>query len=257
MPSRRISPPPSRRSPTARRASRSSGCSCARRSRAAENDLEKGPAVAPLAAIEQLAAGKLGLERIELGVRVRARRQEELRQRLLADLGALADAKAGARAGELTVAWDLLSLAGRLDAGNERLELLRRAEPIFRRAPEIPEASLQFDQQVIGALANAGRADELFAAQEELARDWPFDASAQNAFAQALANRGELDRALAWIDGAGRRADRGRRTSSTASSRRASRWSGTATGSRSWSRPSRRACASRGRSRTPGCSTST
>src|SRR6185436_4814202 len=39
-----------------------------------------------------------------------------------------------------------------------------------------------------------------FAAQEKLARDWPFEYSAQASFAQVLANRGEVDRALAWLD---------------------------------------------------------
>ncbi len=161
----------------------------------ARGETEK--AAAPLDAIRRLAAGRLGLERIELGVLARSRHHEELRLRLLADAAQLAGAT---RECELAVGFDFLGLAAALDAGNERLELLRRLEPVVRRQKEIEQAGFDFDQQVITALAQANRADELFAAQEKLARDWPEVVTAHTSFASVLAGRGEIDRALAWLD---------------------------------------------------------
>jgi predicted Zn-dependent protease len=160
---------------------------------------EPEPAQAPLAAIRKLVEGKPGLERIELAVLMRSRRHEELRQRLLADAAALA---ATPRDAEFSIVQDLLGLSSALDAGAERLELLRALDPVARRQAEIPEAPYVLDEQRIAALAAASRAEELFAAQEELAHDWPEQANAHVAFAHALAARGEFDRALGALDAA-------------------------------------------------------
>ena len=162
---------------------------------------EAGMAEAPLAALRTLASDRPGLERIELAVLARSRRQEELRRRLLASAARL---EASPHECEVTRLFDLLGLASRLDQGHERLELLGALEPVVRRQTETWEAGFNFDQQVAGALAAANRAEELFAAQERLARDWPDQASAHTGFASVLAARGDVDDALARLDAAER-----------------------------------------------------
>jgi predicted Zn-dependent protease len=150
-----------------------------------------------LAAVEALAAGKPGARWLRTVYLQASRRGEELRKRLVAEADQLAKAAPGG---------DRLALAqfvyhqgyGAL-AGNEVLDLLDRTRPVFADLPKANPARRDWHQYRVYALSHAGRQDELLALQKQLADDYPRDHGFQREYVQLLANRGDVEGALARV----------------------------------------------------------
>lgn len=149
------------------------------------------------AALEKRMAGRYGLTPISLSVLSIGRRHEELRVALLAQAKLLVEK---ARDPELTIAEELLAYAAPLGLGQETLELLRALEPVWRRHAERRDHLLQFEQQVINHTAAMQRPEETAALQQKAAKDWPDVVWVQTAWADAQAQLGEIDAAVAWLD---------------------------------------------------------
>jgi Vault protein inter-alpha-trypsin domain/von Willebrand factor type A domain len=150
-----------------------------------------------LAAFEEQAGGKVGLLWIRATYLQVARRREELRLHLLS----LADLLAGApRAAELDMAAQIADCAASTSSGRELRDLLVRLKPVLDRYPEDREAHAAWDQRVAQALQSMERPDELFAHRQAMALAYPEDVYVQTAYANELAQRGEVDAALAWLE---------------------------------------------------------
>jgi Tfp pilus assembly protein PilF len=162
----------------------------ARRGEADEAKRLYGEFAAPL-------AGRFGLVRIEMQLELITRRHEELRQALLAQAGLLVK---NPNDRELSLAEDLLNLTAPLNSGEEVLAVLRALEPVYRRRADRRDHLLNFEQRVIGHTAAMQRPDEAAALQEKAAKDWPDVVGVQTTWADVLAGRGELEKALAYLD---------------------------------------------------------
>ncbi len=149
-----------------------------------------------LAAIEALAAKKIGLVPIRAAYLQASRENEQLSAHLSA---AAADLARSPREAELDLCAQLLSWGSGLNQGNERLFFLRAIEPIFDRHAEVPEAKLAWDQWLVGALQSKNRPAEAFQQWVAMAEAYPYVANVQASFARELAQRGEIDAALAGL----------------------------------------------------------
>src|SRR5262249_53103165 len=72
--------------------------------------------------------------------------------------------------------------------------------PVVRRRGDGRDRLLDFEQRVIGHTAAMQRPDETAALQEKAARDWPDVVGVQTTWADVLAGRGEIEKALAYVD---------------------------------------------------------
>ena len=150
-----------------------------------------------LAAIEELCAGRLGLEAIRAASLQHSRRNEELRQHLLALAGRLVESPQQA---ELDLLEQVLGYGSQLNQGNELRALLVALEPLVERHPGVWGARLGWDRRMLQALQQMQRPDELFAHWQALARAWPEQADLQAGYAIELARRGGVDEALARLE---------------------------------------------------------
>ena len=149
-----------------------------------------------LDAFTGLAGERLGLLPIHLTYLQQSRRNEELRV-LLGVTGR--DLAARPRDAEYGLATHLLNFTGSLNQGNELLEFLRALEPVFARQEHILDARLVWDQRALQALSNTGRPSESFALLERMVADYPYQTGVLTQYANALAQRGEVDAALAFL----------------------------------------------------------
>ncbi|MEK7467020.1 MAG: VIT domain-containing protein [Planctomycetota bacterium] len=140
--------------------------------------------------------GKAGLTPIRLALLQQSRQNEELKALLQEAIAALA---ATPRDADFSAAWHVINYANSLNAGNETMALLETLKPVCERQKEIFEPLLPWDRQWLYALQNMGQAEQFFAAQRTLAEKYPFQVDLQNAVANTLSGRGEVDAALAFL----------------------------------------------------------
>jgi Flp pilus assembly protein TadD len=145
-------------------------------------------------AIEEMMSSKWGLNRIRLEVFRLLRKLDEQRKLLMSLAEELASEPRNA---EFSIANDLISLAWNLNRGNERKLLLDKLKPVFERAGE--GRMLYWENQMISALQNMGRYDEVFKWRKALAKKYPDNYSQQVQYANALASRGDIDLAISHL----------------------------------------------------------
>ena len=130
------------------------------------------------------------------------RRNEELRQRLLAKGRELAAAAAAGKAtnNEYFLTVHLLGQANQVLQGNELLALLDSVKPIYDKLPAHLLGDKLWKTQRLSYLQQVGQQDAAFALVKELAEKYREDQSLQSQYVHFLTNRGEYEAAYAWLD---------------------------------------------------------
>ncbi|HUT12367.1 MAG TPA: VIT domain-containing protein [Thermoguttaceae bacterium] len=146
---------------------------------------------------EQSAAGKPGMRWVRDAVLNVSRRREELRERILGEAGALAKPQAA----DYFLAEHLRGQASGIFEANEMLALLDVLKPVYERQAAHLNAMKQWTQQRVNYLQQTGQSDRALGLQRQLAEEYPHDYSAQQQYAQALANARDYAAAYAWLDG--------------------------------------------------------
>ncbi|MEE8468436.1 MAG: hypothetical protein V3T22_08275, partial [Planctomycetota bacterium] len=149
-----------------------------------------------LAAIETLQQNKPGLVPMRATYLQQSRRNEELRQLVME---VAQDLSGEPRDAEHGMATQLLGYTGGLNQGNELLAFLDALEPLFARQTGILDGSLVWDQRTQQALQNLGRPQEAFAQLEAMTTLYPTQVSVQTSYADAVARRGDIDQAMAFL----------------------------------------------------------
>jgi len=150
-----------------------------------------------LAAIEALEAGKPGLAALRATYLQQSRRNEELRALLMQLARGLA---AEPREAEHDLATQVMNFTSSLEQGGELLAVLAELEPVFARQTGILDARLAWDQRMTQTLRNMGRAEEAFAQLERMVARYPDQVGVRTSYAHEVAQRGAVDRALAFLD---------------------------------------------------------
>ncbi len=146
---------------------------------------------------EGLAQGKNWTAWLRLYVLSLSRRGEEEKEHLSQMARGLA---ANPRAGEWTLAMNLLEYGNSSLATHEQFTLLQTLQPLFERAPAYLERKKDYDQRRWGYLESLRRTPEAEALRRELATRYPRDRSLQQQFASWLGGRGEMEEAKAWLE---------------------------------------------------------
>jgi len=172
---------------------------------------------------EKLAGDKPGLRWVRSAILNVSRRREELRQRVLDEAARLANPPSppaplpqtgegsheaaskpqpaqAADSEELYLADYLVGQGSGVLEANEMLALLDALKPVYGRQPKYLLGMKRWTQNRVNYLQQAGQPAEALRLQEQSAKEYPHDSSAQQQYAQALANVGEYDAAYAWLD---------------------------------------------------------
>jgi len=150
---------------------------------------------------QKLAADKPGFRWVRDSLLHVSRRREELKNRILAEAARLAETPAASedRSEDFFLADHLYGRAREICEANEMLDLLDVLEPVYRRQEPLVEAPKRWNQRRLEHLHQAGQTEQVFALRKQLAVEYPRDHSLQIQYANALARRGEIESALAWI----------------------------------------------------------
>ena len=150
---------------------------------------------------EKLAEGKPGMRWIQNAFLNVSRRGEELRQRIMAEGGKLAQSPPAEYqiANELFLANHLLGQSSGILEANEMLALLDALKPVFERQPQYMSSMKQWKQQRVNYLQQTGRSDEFLALLKQMAEEYARDAGIQQQYAQNLVNTGDFKAAYSWI----------------------------------------------------------
>ncbi len=149
-----------------------------------------------LTGVAEIVGSKPGFNLIKLAVLQANRHNEELKNLLLK---LSSDLTKHPREADYSVANQLLNYTNSLNLGNERMEILNILKPVYERQKSIIEAMQQWDQNLVQALQMMNRPEEVFAKQEKMAQDYPFNYYIQVNYANALASRGEIDAAVKYL----------------------------------------------------------
>jgi tetratricopeptide (TPR) repeat protein/DNA-binding transcriptional ArsR family regulator len=145
---------------------------------------------AELARCEQLIGEKSFAVWLRMWLLQASRRNEELRQHVLAQAKTIAEK---GRTGELVLASHLLRVAGDTLSAEEQLTVLDALKPIYARLPEHLQGGRLWGEYRRYQLQKAGRSDEEIALLRELVRDFPDDSGNIRVLATKLANQGDYE----------------------------------------------------------------
>lgn len=146
-------------------------------------------------AVSALEAGKPGLTPIELEVLGLVREREAQREKVLVLARELA-------AAAVPQDWYLADRLENLSNGfsvPERFEILSALEPVFQRQDPIYEAVLDWQNMIFYCLRGMNRGEEAFRMLEGMQTQWPADFNVQRTYINELAQRGEIDAAVAHV----------------------------------------------------------
>lgn len=146
---------------------------------------------------ELLAPGKNWTAWLRLYVLSLSRRGEEEKKHLAQMAKRLAT---NPRAGEWTLAMNLLEYGNSSLATQEQFILLQTLQPVFERAPAYLERKKDYDQRRWGYLESLRRVPEAETLRRDLATRYPRDLPLQQQFSSWLGGRGEMEQAKAWIE---------------------------------------------------------
>ncbi|HAK94427.1 MAG TPA: hypothetical protein DCM87_05360 [Planctomycetes bacterium] len=154
-------------------------------------------------AFAALAAGKPGLDWIQIEVLKAARRNEEAKAEVARLAAAIEGASREANAAEsgcYGLATALLDGQREILQPLEQIVLLDALKPVFERQDERLTPMREWTRRRIECLDRLGRAEEAFALKKELAARHPYAAYLQTQYADALAYRGEVDAAVEHLE---------------------------------------------------------
>jgi tetratricopeptide (TPR) repeat protein len=146
---------------------------------------------------DALAAGKPGVRWLRDAFLNASRRHEELKERILAEAGGLAESGRGSE--EYALTEYVVGQAAGVLPPTEMLALLDRLRPVYEARPPQVEARKRWQQSRVAYLQSAGRGDEALRLQKQLAADYPHHLDVQQQYVQALANSGDFDAAYDWL----------------------------------------------------------
>ncbi len=152
-----------------------------------------------LEAAEQLTPGKPGMRWVRNAVLQMARRNEDLKTRLVAEAANLAKLAPPTRE-DKPLADHIMNLARGIFENNEMLALLDTLKPVYERQPAHLLAMKTWTQQRIDLLGGVGRSDEAMELQKQLVQQYPYDTNVQTRYIQALFNASLPDEAYAALD---------------------------------------------------------
>lgn len=163
------------------------------------NRLAAGDALALFARIEKLdgATVKQGLSTLRLALLDQLGRREEAWRLLKVEAERLADAP---QPEELARAVQYLSGREKIVPVLEQPAFAELLKPVFERNPARDWALALWRNVYHESLGSAFRATEQLALEKEMAAAEPWDVNLQNAYARQLANFGEVDAALAFLE---------------------------------------------------------
>lgn len=145
--------------------------------------------------LEKLAADKQGMRWVRAAVLRAARRNEEVRQLLLARSAELVKG----RTDEYFLAKFILNEAARVAAAEEQLAMLNSLQSVFERQPAHALGLRDWQTRRVTLLRQLSRNDDFLAMQKIVAEKSPWDANAQGRYARDLAGTGEFDSAYQWL----------------------------------------------------------
>ncbi len=148
-------------------------------------------------AIRKHAAGKPGLQVLATRLLTMQRRNEEARTLVVDAAKALAAAPGE---DELFLADRLRGEANPVASAAEQHELLQILKPIYERAPKHLLALRDWNQALVSNYQTLSRIPEAVELAAKLARDYDWDPNAQTQFANLLANSGDVESGLAWLN---------------------------------------------------------
>jgi predicted Zn-dependent protease len=145
--------------------------------------------------LEKIAAGKQGMRWVRAAVLRAARRNEEVRQLLLARRAELVEGHTD----DYFLAKFVVSEAARTASAEEQLAILDSLRPVFERQPAHALGLRDWQTRRVALLRQLGRNDDFIALQKVVAETSPWDANAQGQYARDLAGAGEFDSAYQWL----------------------------------------------------------
>jgi len=152
-------------------------------------------ALAQLDHLEKLATEKQGMLWVRSAVLKAARRNEEVRQLLLARSAELVKG----RTDDYFLAKSVLNEAARVAAAEEQLAILDSLQPVFERQPAHALGLRDWQIRRVAILRQLGRNDDFLALQKVVAENSPWDENSQGRYARDLAGTGEFDSAYQWL----------------------------------------------------------
>lgn len=147
-------------------------------------------------AIRKHAAGKPGLQVLEIRLLTMQRRNEEARKRIVEAAKRLATAR---HEHELFLADRLRGEANPVASAAEQHDLLQLLKPIYERAPKRLLALRDWNQALVSCYQALSRLPEAVELAGKLAREYDWDPNAQTQYANLLGNSGDTEAGLAWL----------------------------------------------------------
>ena len=148
-------------------------------------------------ALRKHAAGKPGLAALETRLLTMQRRNDEARLRILDAARTLA---ATPRDHELFLAERLRSEAMPVASAAEQHELLQLLKPTYQRATQHLFAMRDWNQALVASYQGLNRLPEAVDLAATLTRDYAWDPNAQTQYANLLANSGDDEAGLGWLN---------------------------------------------------------
>ena len=147
-------------------------------------------------AIEKLAPQKPGIRWLRTLSLEMMRRNEEARNRYLAELDRLVKAKAP---DELFLTEFILNHGSMVGSVAEHLDLLQKAKPVFDRQPAEIRADHRYESRLTTLLDGVGRTEEALTLRKKIATESPWDVYRQTDYAMRLRMAGRKKEAFEWL----------------------------------------------------------
>jgi tetratricopeptide (TPR) repeat protein len=151
--------------------------------------------LAQLEHLEKLAPNKEGLRWVRSSVLRAARRNEDVRQLLLAR----SDELVAGLPDDYFLAKFVMGEASRLASQEEQLAILDKLRPVFERQPAHVYGVKDWQTGRVGILRHLGRNEEYIPLQKVIAENARWDLNAQGQYARDLASTGDYDGAYQWL----------------------------------------------------------
>ncbi|MBC8116143.1 MAG: hypothetical protein H7062_17290, partial [Candidatus Saccharimonas sp.] len=148
------------------------------------------------ALVQMLAVGKPGVPWIRTAALVAMRRNEEARQRFLAEAKQLAAAKTR---DEVYLADFIHGQAAQVGTGSEMLDLVNLIKPVYERQAAELDVMVRWQEKMLSTLDALGRSEEALALRKAMVEKAPWHVHWQQDVAQRMRNAGQYDAAEKWL----------------------------------------------------------
>ncbi|MEK6258550.1 MAG: VIT domain-containing protein [Planctomycetota bacterium] len=148
------------------------------------------------ALVQMLAVGKPGVPWIRTAALVAMRRNEEARQRFLAEAKQLAAAKTR---DEVYLADFIHGQAAQVGTGSEMLDLVNLLKPVYERQAAELDVMVRWQEKLLSSLDSLGRSEEALALRKSMVEKAPWHVHWQQDVALRMRNAGQYDAAEKWL----------------------------------------------------------